>query len=105
MLGPYGMVGIQASVNQPVKLFEGLFINPNLTARRADQCGDILEEVQVRASLLLMGNGGGFQLATTHCTELVVGFRCHGLLLLRRHGSSHLRGSSQCTVSQEEMMP
>src|SRR6267143_6549757 len=81
-----------------INLLQYFLINPNLTARRTHLGRYILEQIDVAVSLLLMGDGGYLQLATTDSTALSVCFGCHGLLPRLRHGSSHLRGSSQWTV-------
>jgi hypothetical protein len=53
-----------------INLLQHVLINPNLTARRTHFGRHILEQIQLAVSLLLMGDGGGFQLATTDSTAL-----------------------------------
>src|SRR5262244_3110482 len=81
-----------------IDLLQHFLVNPNLTARGAHFGWHVLKQVHLVVSRLLMGDGRCFELAPTHRTALVVGWCCHGLLLRLRHGSSHLRGSSQWTV-------
>jgi hypothetical protein len=85
-------------LDELINLLEYLLVNPNLTARSAHFGGYVLKQVNMAVSFLLMSDGCCLQLATTDSTELIVCFGCHGLLLRLRHGSSHLRGSSQWTV-------
>jgi hypothetical protein len=87
-----------AIVDQLIDLLHHFFINPNLTAGRTHHGRDMLEQVNVVAALLLVGDGGCLHLATTDRTESIVCVGCHDFLLRLRHGSSHLRGSSQWTV-------
>src|SRR6266568_6613828 len=81
-----------------INLLQHFLVNPHLTARRTHFSRDVLEQVHMAVSLLLMSDSGGLQLATTDSTKWIVCFGCHGLLLRLRHGSSHRRGSSQWTV-------
>jgi hypothetical protein len=98
------MAGGLSAFDQAVNRLEGLFLNPNLAALRADLRGNILEEVEMPSAPLLMGNRGRAELATAHGAQFfcLVGGLFHSYLFLRRgrlvHGSSHLLGSSQCTV-------
>ena len=87
-----------AILDKLIDLLQHFLVNPNLTARGAHFGWHVLEQVPLAVSLLLMGDGGGVQLATTYRTKLVVGLCCHGLLLRLRHGSSPIRGSSPWTV-------
>ena len=87
-----------SSLYKLIDLLPHFLINPNLTARRTHFGRHVLEQVNLAVSLLLMGDGGGLQLATTDSTAWIVCFGCHDLLLRLCYGSSHLRGSSQWTV-------
>src|SRR5262249_52348702 len=81
-----------------INLLQHFLVNPNFTARRTHFGRYVLEQINPVVSLLLMGDGRCLQLAPTYRTAWIVCFRCHGLLLRLRHGSSHLRGSSPWTV-------
>jgi hypothetical protein len=98
------VAGGLSAFDQAVNGLQGFFLNPNLAALRADFGGNVLEEVEMSAAPLLMGDRGGAELATAHGTQFCCGVSrfVHGYVFLRRgrlvHGSSHLLGSSQCTV-------
>jgi hypothetical protein len=62
------MAGGLSPFDQTVNRLEGGFLNPNLAARRADFRGNILEEVEMPATPLLVGNRRGAELATTYGT-------------------------------------
>jgi hypothetical protein len=57
---------------QPVNDLQHFLITPNLPARRTHVCRHMLEQVNMRASLPRMGDRGGFELAATDSTALIV---------------------------------
>jgi hypothetical protein len=60
------VAGALSSFNQAVDYLQGLFLNPNLAALRADLRRNILKEVQMRATSFLVGNRGGAEFTATH---------------------------------------
>jgi hypothetical protein len=62
------MAGRLSPFDQAVNRLEGLFLNPNLATLRADLRRNILEEVEMPAAPLFMGDRRRAELATAHGT-------------------------------------
>jgi len=69
-------------LNQPIDLLKDFLINPNLPALAADCGRHVLEEINVRPALHLVGDRGCLTRPAADRTALGDGWCSHGLLLL-----------------------